>query len=103
MADAFAAAIDTLFAGPLAVDASYAAGGDAARTVRLILRQPDLVTDFGQARLARESVTADARASEVARPRPGDVVQIAGANYVVQGEPLRDALRLIWTLDLRPQ
>ena len=35
-------------------------------------------------------------------PRPGDVIVIGADSHVIQGEPLRDRERLIWTLDLRP-
>ena len=31
-----------------------------------------------------------------------DVIVIGADSHVIQGEPLRDRERLIWTLDLRP-
>jgi hypothetical protein len=41
--------------------------------------------------------------SEVATPRPDDRLVIDGEAFVVQGEPLRDRERLVWTLDTRPE
>ncbi len=35
-------------------------------------------------------------------PRPGDLIVIGADSFTIQGEPIRDRERLIWTLDLRP-
>ncbi|MDZ7909007.1 MAG: hypothetical protein U5N10_12815 [Gemmobacter sp.] len=35
-------------------------------------------------------------------PRPGDLIVIGADSFTVQGEPVRDRERLIWSLDLRP-
>jgi hypothetical protein len=40
--------------------------------------------------------------SEVAPPRPGDRLVLDGEAFVVQGEPVRDRERLVWTIDTRP-
>jgi len=42
------------------------------------------------------------RVTEVAAPRPGDRLVLDGETFVVQGEPVRDRERLVWTLDVRP-
>lgn len=100
---AFAAALDALFADThLARDVVYTAEGGAPSLVRAILRRPDDVTSFGEARLWSETTRLDLRVTEVAAPRPGDRVEIEDEAYLVQGEPVRDRERLIWTLDLRP-
>mgnify|MGYP006289554913 CR=1 FL=1 len=100
---ALAAAIDALFADAhLARDMVYTAEGGAPALVRAILRRPDDVTRFGEARIWSETTRLDLRVSEVPSPRPGDRIEIDGAAYVVQGKPVRDAERLIWTVDLRP-
>ena len=44
----------------------------------------------------------DLRVAEVATPRPGDRIEIAGDAFLIQGEPVRDRERLVWTVDLRP-
>lgn len=99
----FAAAIDNLFADPnIARDATYVAEGGTPVLVRVVTRRADEVTGFGDARLWSETTRIDLRVAEVATPRPGDRVEIAGEAFLIQGEPMRDRERLIWTVDLRP-
>jgi hypothetical protein len=102
---ALAIAIDVLFADPnLGVDAIYRPGGPNPGTaVRAIIRQPDRVGTFGETRIASETTIFDIRTSEVAAPAEGDTIEMSGTVYVIQGEPIRDAERLIWTLEVRPQ
>jgi hypothetical protein len=104
MMPAFAAAIDALFADPnLAVDAVYRAGGaDPGIPVRVVVRRPDRVGDFGDTRLLTETTVFDVRVSEIAEPAAGDTIEADGVTYVIQGEPVRDAERLVWTIDARP-
>jgi hypothetical protein len=45
----------------------------------------------------------DVRVAEVAAPRPGDRIVIDDTTNIVQGEPLRDRERLVWTIDTRPR
>ena len=76
----FAAALDALFADVhLARDGVYTDEGGAPSLVRAILRL-----------------------AEVASPRPGDRIEIDGEAFLIQGEPVRDRERLVWTVDLRP-
>lgn len=104
MNTAFVSAVDALFGDPhLARDIVYTADGGAPALVRAILRRPDEVTGFGETRLWSETTRLDLRASEVQNPRPGDTIEVDGQMLVVQGEPVRDPERLIWTLDVRPQ
>jgi hypothetical protein len=42
------------------------------------------------------------RTSEI-EPGEGDTLEIDGVTYVIQGEPLRDSERLIWTIEARPK
>ncbi len=76
--------------------------GDAF-PVRVVARRADAVTEFGGARLWSETTRFDLRVAEVASPRPGDRVVVAGEAFIVQGEPVRDRERLVWTLDVRPE
>jgi hypothetical protein len=101
----FTAAIDALFADPnLGLDAVYRAGGaDPAVRVRVILRRPDRVGEFGETRIVTETLLIDVRVGELADPAEGDTFDIDGDAYVFQGEPVRDAERLIWTIEGRPQ
>ncbi len=107
---AFAAALDALFANAhLAREVVYTAEGGAQALVRAILRRPDDVTGFGEARIWSETTRLDLRLAEVPSPRPGDRIEIpgsgpgqAGEAFLIQGEPVRDRERLVWTVDLRP-
>ncbi|WP_210880298.1 head-tail joining protein [Roseovarius autotrophicus] len=99
----FAAAIDNLFADPnIARDATYIADSGTPVLVRVVTRRADEVTGFGDARLWSETTRIDLRVAEVPTPRPGDRVEIEGEAFLIQGEPVRDRERLIWTVNLRP-
>lgn len=100
---AFAAAAGALFADPhIGRDAIYVADGGAPVLVRVVPRRADAITDFGDARLWSETTRIDLRAADVAEPRPGDRIEIDDDAFLIQGEPVRDRERLVWTIDLRP-
>jgi len=100
---AFAAIVDALFADPNIVrEAVYTSDGGAPVLVRVVSRQADAIPDFGDARLWSETTRIDLRAAEVPAPRPGDRLEIDGDAFLIQGEPVRDRERLVWTVDLRP-
>jgi hypothetical protein len=100
----FEAAIDALFDDPnLAVAGLYRAGGTALDLpVRVIRRQPDRIGEFGVTRLRSETTVFELRTSEVPSPAEGDTLSVGGIGYAVQGEPIRDAERLVWTIEARP-
>ena len=98
------ALLDTLFADPsLAQDATYLPAAGDMLPVRVIARRADALTDFGDARLWSETSVFDVRVSEIAEPRPGDRLVLGDEVFVVQGEPVRDRERLVWTLSMRPE
>ena len=100
---AFAAALGALFADPnIGQEAVYIADGGAPLLLRVVARRADAITDFGEARLWSDTTRIDLLVAEVASPRPGDRVEINGDAFLVQGEPVRDRERLVWTVDLRP-
>ena len=102
---AFAAAIDALFANPnLGANAIYRGGGGEApgTMIRAIVRQPDRVGTFGETRIATATTLFDIRTSDIIAPAEGDIIEMNGTIYVIQGEPVRDAERLIWILEARP-
>jgi hypothetical protein len=103
LTNVFTAAIEALFADPsLGRDGLYRAGGaDPGIPVRVILRRPDRVGEFGETRIVTETLLIDVRVSEVAAPADGDTVEVDGTVYVVQGAPIRDAERLVWTIEAR--
>ena len=100
---AVATIIEILFADPnIGREAVYIADGGAPMLVRVVSRQADAISDFGDARLWSETTRIDLRVAEVAAPRPGDRIEIDGDAFLIQGEPVRDRERLVWTVDLRP-
>lgn len=100
---AFSAVVDALFNDPnIGRDAIYTSAGGASVLVRAVSRQADSITDFGDARLWSETTKVDMRVAEVSIPRPGDRIEIDSEAFLIQGEPVRDRERLVWTLDLRP-
>ena len=100
---AFATAIDALFADATSAREVVFIGEHGAPVlVRVVTRRADEITGFGDARLWSETIRLDLRVVEVPNPRPGDRIEIDGAAFIIQGEPVRDRERLVWTLDLRP-
>ena len=101
---AFAGLVDRLFADPnLGRDATWEPAEGEPVSVRVVARRADAVTEFGGARLWSETTRLDVRVAEVADPRPGDRIVVDGEAFVVQGEPVRDRERLVWTLEVRPE
>jgi hypothetical protein len=100
----FTSALDGLFGDPnIARTATYAPADGEPFPVRVVARRADSVTAFGDARLWSESTRFDLRVSEVAELRPGDRLVLDGDTFVVQGEPVRDRERLVWTIDTRQE
>ena len=100
---AFAAVVDALFADPnIGREAVYTSEGGAPLLMRVVARRADAITDFGDVRLWSETTRIDLRVAEVPAPRPGDRWEINGDAFLIQGEPVRDRERLVWTVDLKP-
>ena len=99
-----AAALDALFSDPnVARDAHYRVqGADPPVPVRIVARRPDRIVDFGDTRFHSETGLFDVRVYEIESPRAGDTLELDGGIFIVQGEPVRDSERLVWTLDTRP-
>jgi hypothetical protein len=101
--NAVAAALDALFLDAnIAREAVYSADGGTPRLVRVVTRRADEITGFGDARLWSETTRIDLRVAEVPTPRPGDRIEIDGEAFLIQGEPVRDRERLVWTVGMRP-
>jgi len=100
----FAVAMDRVFTNSsMAVAAVWISGATSEeRTIRVIRRAPDRITEFGAGRFISDSMQVDVRVADLPDPRPGDLIVIGADSFSIQGEPLRDRERLIWALDLRP-
>ena len=72
------------------------------RPIRVIRRAPDRINEFGAGRFVSDTMMVDVRVSDLPDPRPGDLIVIGTDSFTIQGEPVRDRERLIWTVDLRP-
>ena len=101
---AFAGLVDRLFADAnLGRDATWEPAAGEPISIRVVARRADAISEFGGARLWSETTRFEVRVAEVANPRPGDRVVVDGEAFVVQGEPVRDRERLVWTLEVRPE
>jgi len=97
---AFEAMIDALFADPaLARTVLYTPVAGTARTIRAVIKSPDRVIDVRDIAIHTPTLVVDVRVSDIATPQAGDTLTIGTLLYAVQGEPVRDAENLVWTLD----
>lgn len=101
---AFAAALDSLFTDPsLARTALYRSGGlGDGVSVRVIAKRNDQISEFSDISIVSATARFDLRVSEVPEPLEGDTITLDGETFIIQGEPIRDTERLIWTVDTRP-
>lgn len=100
---AFAAAIDLLFADPnLAHEAWHRDSEGQFTRIRIIPRRNDSITEFGAARLWSETFRFDVRISELPNPRPQEQILLGDETFLIQGEPVRDRDRLIWSIEAAP-
>ena len=100
---AVSAALDLLFADPnLALDAWHRDVAGQFSKLRIIPRRADSVTEFGAARLWSETFRFDVRVSDLPNPRPQEQIQVGDETFLIQGEPVRDRDRLLWTIEAAP-
>lgn len=97
MIDAFALAIDALFADPnIGEDALWKTGGvGAGVAVRIIRKSPDRMAEFGDSRAVLPTVSIDIRSSQAATITKGDLILIGAETYRIIGEPMGDALGVV--------
>ena len=99
----FAAVLDLLFADlNLAQEAWHRDCEGQFTRIRIIMRRNDDVTTFGAARLVSETLRFDVRVSELPAPRPDEQILLGEETFLIQGEPIRDRERLIWTIEATP-
>lgn len=94
-----------IFADPqgFGEDATYLPDFGASVVVRVIRSQPDETVGFGGAQIAGPTTTFLVPVAQVAAPKSGDVIALAGTDYTIRGEPLRDANRLWWRVEASPE
>ena len=97
---AFQEMIDALFAdSAMARTVTYTPVAGIARTVRAVVKSPDRIVDVREIAIHTPTLVVDVRVSDIATPQEGDTLAIGTLLYAVQGEPVRDAENLVWTLD----
>lgn len=101
---AFARAAAALFADRnLAEDGLWkAAGIGPGAAVRVIRRAPDEVSDWGGGQIASDTTLLEVQVAQAPDLAESDVITIGPQDYILRGEPVRDADRLIWTVQARP-
>ena len=100
----FTSMIAALFADPvLSKPAVYQPLTGSAFTLRVMAKQPDALTGFGEAHIHSETALFDVQTAEVVQPMVGDRLTVDGSTFIVQSEPTADRDRLIWTLNTRPE
>jgi hypothetical protein len=100
MREEIAVGLDTLFemAGE---EATYKVGGvGSGTTVRIILSQPDDEVNIGRISARTGTTVGEVRISEAPNLAKNDTFTVGSDTWKVKGRD-RDALRLIWTLDLQ--
>jgi len=86
----------------MSMAAVYFRSGFIHQEVRLMRARPDVVTEFGSARVHQETETFELRVSEIADPKAGDRIFLAEGDRIVQGVPRKDREGLVWSIDTRP-
>ena len=100
---AFSAALDLMFTDPnLSCEAWHRDSEGQFTRIRVIQRRPDEVSSFGSARVLSDTLRIDVRVSELAWPRPDEQIILEDETFLIQGEPVRDRDRLIWTIEAAP-
>jgi len=97
----FSAAVDACFKH-LGVAAVYTPRGGTPMVVRVIARRPDREIEFGDIAVHTATANFEVRMAEVPSLALGDTITLDGETFVLQGEPVRDADRLVWVVDMRP-
>ena len=97
---AFQEMINALFAdSAMARDIVYTPVAGLPQTIRAVIKSPDRIVDVRDIAIHTPTLVVDVRVSDIATPQEGDTLDIGTLLYVVQGEPVRDAENLVWTLD----
>lgn len=100
---AFAIVATAMFRDPnIAVDALYRPGGIGVGVpVRVIRAAPDRLAQFGESRIVTDTVSLDIAVADAPDLAESDTVEIKGTLYAIRGAPIRDADRLVWSVEAR--
>lgn len=79
--------IDEIFAA-FGTLISYCPAEDEIRQVTAIIKQPDILSEFGQFLILSSSLIIEIRKAELPMIKAGDGFIIDGVNYQIQGEAI---------------
>ena len=83
-------------------DATYTPNGGSAKTVKVIVRRPDELVEFGETQVRSPKALFEVRVSEAATPLDGTLLY-DGTTYDIKAALNEDTDKLTWTLDVKPQ
>ena len=83
-------------------DATYTPSSGPAKTVKVLVKRPDTLIEFGETQVRSEKALFEVRVSEAATPKGGTLLY-DGTTYDIQAATREDPDRLTWTLDVKPQ
>lgn len=86
----------------IAHDAWHRDGEGQFTRIRIIPRRADTDVVFGAGRLWSEAFRFDVQVAELPNPRPQDQILLGDETFLIEGEPMRDRDRLIWTIEATP-
>ena len=100
MFDPFSACLGAFFSGPGSVEARYRPDGQdpLPAPVRVIRSLADGQVRFGESSIIQGTNVFEIQRSDVAEPRDGDELTIAGVTYRLEGDGMLDLEGLTWTI-----
>ena len=100
MFDPFSACLGAFYRGPGSVEARYRPKGAAAlpNPIRVIRGQADQLARLGDSQLLQGSNVFEIQRADVAEPRGGDEMTIAGVTYRLLGDAMLDLEGLTWKI-----
>ena len=100
---AFAIAATAMFRDPnIAVDALCRPGGTGAGvSIRVVFSSPDQLAAFGEGRFVTDTVLIAVCVADAPDLASGDTIEVNGLLFEVRADPIRDADRLVWSVEAR--
>lgn len=89
--------LDDCFAH-LGKEALYQSSGAAPFPIRVLIKQPDIPYEMGDGQVIGHMAIFEVRIDELAFPKVGDQLIIAGSRYKIFSEPLRDSSNTVWEI-----
>ncbi|TCP30697.1 hypothetical protein [Sphingomonas sp. BK235] len=101
MFDPFSASLGVFYRGPGSVEAQYQPRGAAAPlpgSIRVIRGQPDSEANLAETRTIEGTNVFEIQRADVAEPRHGDTLIIAGTSFRLLGDAMLDLEGLSWKI-----